>query len=104
MLPHHFFIRRNVDAINLVLCNEALQPLDLRSHVVQHTAGFLRDRDYIRRSDAAYIGDVALDDVLGHGFPLRSWSRDWSRLAVLFRQKILGDEPENSHCRTVAVY
>src|SRR5450432_1552666 len=104
MLPHHLFIGRNVDAINLVLRNIAVQPLDLRPHVVQHTARFLRDRHHIRRSDAAYIGMSRSMTYLGMDFLSANWGCSYSRPAVVYRQKILGDEPENSHCRTVAVY
>src|ERR1039458_988181 len=41
MLAHHFFVGRDVDTVNFVLSDVAVQPLDLRTQVVQHAAGFL---------------------------------------------------------------
>lgn len=38
MLPNHFLIRRDVDAINLVLRDIAVQSLNLRAKVVQDAA------------------------------------------------------------------
>src|SRR5229473_7729788 len=39
MLKHQLLIRSDVDAIELVVGHIALNPLNLRSHLVQHIAG-----------------------------------------------------------------
>src|ERR1035441_5010189 len=39
-----FFVRRDVNAIDFVVGDIAVEPLNLRSHFGQHTAGLLRNR------------------------------------------------------------
>jgi len=41
VLPHHFFVRSNVDTVNLVLGHITLQPLNLRAEVLENSTGFL---------------------------------------------------------------
>ena len=66
ILPDHFLMGRDVDAVNSVLANVAFQPLDLGAQIVQHAAELLRDGDHVRRRDAADVRNIALQDVLGH--------------------------------------
>jgi hypothetical protein len=41
VFPNHCFVRSDVHAIDLVSRNIAVEPLNLRSHLVQHAARFL---------------------------------------------------------------
>jgi serine/threonine protein kinase len=43
MLAHHGFVRRAIDAVDLVAGHLAVDPLDLRAHLVEHAAGLLGD-------------------------------------------------------------
>src|SRR5580658_5734231 len=43
MLPYHLLVGRDVNAVNLVVGDVALQPLDLRAEIGEHRAGLLRD-------------------------------------------------------------
>ena len=43
MLAHHLLVGSDVDAVDFVIGDVALQPLDLWAELVQHRAGFLRD-------------------------------------------------------------
>ena len=103
MLSHHLLVGSDVNTVNLVLSNVAVQPLDLRTLAVQDAAGLLRDGDNLVRGYPAYVRDVALDDVLGHAF-LFAVGGVQVLLAAVCRGEILGDEAENSHCCMVAVY
>src|SRR5579863_2486659 len=69
MLAHHLFIRSDVDTVNFVLRDIAVQPLDLWSQVVQHAAGFLRDRDDLVWRYVANGRNIAFDDVFRHSSP-----------------------------------
>ena len=66
MLPHYLLVRRNVDAINLVLDYVAVQPLDLRSELVQNSAGLLLDGDHLFRRYISDVRNVAFDEVFRH--------------------------------------
>src|SRR6185437_13172814 len=70
MLAHHGLVRGAVDAINLVLCYEAFDPLNLWPKVVEHATGFLRDRVQLILRKFACPGYFALNDVFRHK-PLR---------------------------------
>ena len=43
VFAHHLFVGRDVDAVDLVVGDVALQPLNLGPEVAQHRAGLLRD-------------------------------------------------------------
>ena len=44
MRLHGRLVGRVIDAVDLVVGDVTMDPLDLRSHAVQHAAGLLRDR------------------------------------------------------------
>jgi hypothetical protein len=65
------FVRRNVDAVDLVGCDEGVDPLDLRTDSFDNRARFLRDGGELVGGELAGAGKVALDEELGHcGSPL----------------------------------
>src|SRR6476659_93690 len=67
MLAHHLLVRRDVDAVDLVVGDVALNPLDLRSELIQDVAGAHRDRLQLVGGQLAGTWNQALDDVLWHG-------------------------------------
>src|SRR6266404_5921679 len=64
MVAHHLFIWRDVDAINLVVGDIALQPLNLWPEISEHSARFLRDRLQLVLRQFTGIRNLALDNVL----------------------------------------
>src|SRR5215204_3766584 len=48
VLVDHFFTRRDVDAIEFIIRDVTLNPLNLRSHLIQNVAGSLRHRLQLR--------------------------------------------------------
>src|SRR5256885_4899279 len=66
MRTHRGLVRGDVDAVDLFIGDEALHPLDLRAHALQHAAGFLGDRLQILHRQLAGSGEFTLDDVLWH--------------------------------------
>src|ERR1700733_6839231 len=71
VLPHRRFVRRNVDAVNLVVRHEALYPLDLRPHLTQHSTRLLRNAVQLVFAQLARSRNLALDHKLWHGVLLR---------------------------------
>src|ERR671915_1119248 len=72
MLAHHRFIGRPIDTIDLVSRDIAVDPLDLRTHLVQDATGFLRDCLQVGGGQLAGAWELALDEELRHGgTPLR---------------------------------
>src|ERR1700722_5735431 len=59
-------VRRDVDAVDLVVGDVAVQPLDLGAQLTQHSARRLRDGLQLGGRKLARIGDFALDHVLWH--------------------------------------
>jgi len=67
VLTDHLFIGRVVDAINLVTCHVAVNPLDLRAEFAKDTAGGLRDGLKLRGRELSGTGNFAFDYIFGHG-------------------------------------
>jgi len=68
MFPHSRLIWRDIDAVQLVVSDVGLNPLNLRTHVPEYAAGRLGDGGKlltIKRTCAWYI---ALYDEFRHGF------------------------------------
>src|SRR5579872_1210693 len=82
MLPHHGVIGSNVDAINLVLSDEAFHPLDLGPQVFQHAARLLRNCLNFVPGQTACVWNLTLDDVFGHPWFLVSLLLDQSPQAA----------------------
>src|SRR2546422_11393311 len=65
--------------VDLVIGDVALEPLDLRAHVLEDPARFLRNRLEILSGQLSGTGNFTLDHELRHGFLLvgstvaRSW-------------------------------
>src|SRR5438034_183423 len=72
VLAHQLLARRHVHAIDLVAGHVALHPLDLRAEALEHAARFFGDGAQLLRGELAGAGDLALDEVLGHGLLLSS--------------------------------
>src|SRR6202042_3397758 len=66
VLPYGVFVGSDVDAIDFVVGDIAVQPLDLRPHVAQDAAGCLGDSLQLFRRELAGSGDLSFDDELGH--------------------------------------
>src|SRR6516225_8028916 len=66
MRAHCGFVWRDIDAIDFVVGDETLKPLDLRPHVLQDTTGLLRDRLQVLLWPLAGTGELTLDHELGH--------------------------------------
>src|SRR5215813_14231265 len=66
VLTDHLLIGRDVDAVNLVVRNEALDPLDLRSEVAQHAARLLRDGVQFVGAEFARIWDFPFNYIFRH--------------------------------------
>ena len=65
-------VRCDVDAIDLVIGDEALQTLDLRAHALQHVTRLLRDCLPLLLRQLAGAGKFTLDHEYGHGRLLRA--------------------------------
>src|ERR1700692_1074093 len=70
VLPDHFLVRSDVYAVDLVVGNIALYPLNLWSELFQDAAGFLRDALQCFCREATGSGDFALDHILVHSILL----------------------------------
>lgn len=66
MFAHELFVRSDVHTVNLVVGDVAMNPLDLWSKFGQYTAGFLRDRVELFRSQFSRSGNFAFNNVFGH--------------------------------------
>src|SRR6516165_7266810 len=66
------FIGCDVDAVNLVGGDVAVHPLDLGTQVAEDATGLLRDCVKFFGLEVARSGDVAFDDVFGHGQDCRA--------------------------------
>src|SRR5580692_3495176 len=76
MFADRLFIRSDVNAINLVVGNVTLHPLDVRTHFPQHTAGLLRDTLQLLGRQLARVRDFPLNNKFRHdvNFPYRRLS------------------------------
>src|SRR5215207_2315589 len=74
VFTHGRLVRGDVDAVDLVARDVALDPLNLRPHVPQHSARLLRDGLQLLRLQVARAGDFALDEKLRHASLLRRLS------------------------------
>src|ERR671922_229841 len=82
VLAHHVFARRDVHAVGLVAGDVALHPLDLRAQALEDVARFLRDGLQLVRAELAGAGNLALDEVFGHGpLPVMDRAQSSARLA-----------------------
>src|SRR5438105_15016793 len=86
VLAHGLFIGRDVDAIDLVVGDVTLHPLDLWAHAAQHSARFLRDALQLRFGQLSGVGNFALNDELGH---VASWQLDIKTLISVLAQAAL---------------
>jgi len=67
MVVDGFLVGRQINAIHLVLCNVAMQPLDMGSHILQgfkRLEGNLPELFFRQRSSTR---NVAFNDELRHG-------------------------------------
>ncbi len=72
MFANARLVRRNVDAVNLVVRDKGLHPLNLRPQLAQHRAGLLRDPDKLLFRQSPGTRDIAFDDELRHSGLLRT--------------------------------
>ena len=72
MFANRLLVVGNVNAIHLVAGDIALQPLNLRAHLIQDAAGFLGNALQVRRAQRAGIRNVAFDNVFWHGLSPRN--------------------------------
>src|SRR5438270_6343171 len=79
MLPDHFFVGRAVDAVDLVVRHVAVDPLDLRTEVLENRAAGLRCRFEVGCAKLAHTGHFPLNHDLRH---------DTSRCSLLQRASI----------------
>jgi hypothetical protein len=66
VFPNHCFVRSDVHAIDLVSRNIAVEPLNLRSHLVQHAARFLGNGLQFFARQVACPCDFSFNDVFRH--------------------------------------
>src|SRR5438477_3273484 len=66
MFADQFLVRGDVDAVDLVIRNVAVQPLDLGTELAQHAAGSLRDGGELVGRHFTRVRNFALDDVFRH--------------------------------------
>src|SRR5205085_9685835 len=69
MLTDHLLVGRAIDAVDLVVGNVAVHPLDLRPKVFQHRTGRLRRLPEVFGPKLAGARHFTLDYVLGHPLP-----------------------------------
>jgi len=70
MLPNRSFIRRNIYAVDFIVCNVTVQPLNLRPHLAQYAARRLRHRLQLFRAQFPNFRNLPLDNELRHSFNL----------------------------------
>src|SRR5207253_1043521 len=61
-----------IDTVNLISGYVALDPLNLRSQLVENATGLLRDATKLLLRQFARAGQLALNQILGHKIPLES--------------------------------
>lgn len=66
MVADGLFVGGDVNAVDFVLGDLALDPLDAGAHVAEDTARLLRDGLEVGSGEVARVGDVAFDNVLRH--------------------------------------
>ena len=66
VLQNQFFIRCDVNAVDLVVGHIAVDPLDLGTHLLEHAAGLLGDALQRVGAELAGPGDVTFDNEPGH--------------------------------------
>ena len=66
MLAHGRFVRREIDAVDLVGGHEALDPLDLGAELREDAAGVLRGVFQVAGGEISDAGHFTFDDELGH--------------------------------------
>src|SRR5260370_27275631 len=71
VFAHHLFIRRDVDAVDLVVSDETFKPLHLWTKLLENSARLLRDGLEFRRGQFSGVRNLALDDIFRHGALLR---------------------------------
>src|SRR4029078_4518818 len=97
VLAHHLLVRRHGDGGGLVARDVAVHPLDLGPQTLQHTAGLLGDTLQLLRAELAGAGDLALDQVLGHGVSFQaSFARSRSTNFWIFPVDVFGSAPKTT--------
>src|SRR5258708_9203957 len=76
----HLLVGSDIDAVDFVPSYITVEPLNLWSQILQHVAGFLRNRCHFLRRYIPHSGDIAFDDVFRHAFLLCSRSAAVTRL------------------------
>src|SRR3954471_5580489 len=90
VLEHDVLVRRDVDAVDLVRRDVALDPPDLRAEPGNHLVGLGADVVHLDRRQGSGPGQRTLDDVLRHGFPpAYSWYRTWSTSFYILQVRIM---------------
>src|SRR3954453_2433231 len=70
MLADHVFVRRAVDAVELVIGDVAVDPLDLWSEIVENRARSLRCMLEVCRAEFPPSGHFPFNHILGHFYRL----------------------------------
>src|SRR5206468_77935 len=74
VLLDQLLVRGDVHAVNLVVGDVAVQPLDARAQPVQDAAGLLREGLKVPLAHSPRVRDVPLDEVFRHFHPSLSRS------------------------------
>ena len=85
MLPDQLGIGRAVDAVDLVIGDVAMDPLDVGSHILEHAAGLLRRALQLPARERAGTGHFTFDHELGHGETPHATRRKCAPLALASR-------------------
>src|SRR6202035_59201 len=77
MRTNDVLIGRDIDTVDLVSRNVALQPLNLGSESIQNTARFLRNSEHLIGAHISDANELSLNNVLGHvsAFPVNKSGR-----------------------------
>src|SRR6476660_5426696 len=73
MFANELFVGGDVDAVNLIAGDVAVDPLNLGAELTQDSAGCLGDRFEFITGQVSGTGNLALDNVLGHGTSVRKY-------------------------------
>src|SRR5581483_230691 len=66
VFAYHFFVRSDVNAIDFIVGHVAFHPLDGRTEMVEYAARFLGNGVQLVLRKIAHVGDLSLNDILGH--------------------------------------
>src|SRR5882672_7808244 len=96
VLAHHLLVGRHVHAVDLVSGDVAVDPLDLRAQALQHAARLLGDTAQLLLRQLAGAGDLALDQVLGHGGLLSCFACSRSTNFWILPVDVFGSGPKTT--------